>query len=187
MRLSALLLAIFLVPAASLASGATRVIHFGPFGSHGGMRLDYRASSTLHGYCWTESIASARSDAWRCMVGNRIFDPCFTNPSHSRVACADDAFSRSVTLVVLDRPLPRRGPNQSPPLPWALRLANGTRCQVATGATGIVGGMRLNYACSSRGWVLGDIDRSQEPWRVYYSAKADGSHSRKISVKEAVI
>ena len=30
------------------------------------------------GRCWTNSLAVWRDDAWRCIVGNEIYDPCFS-------------------------------------------------------------------------------------------------------------
>jgi hypothetical protein len=71
--------------------------------------------------------------------------------------------------------------------PWALVLANGARCQMVTGATGAVAGMRLNYGCSSKGWVLGTVDRSAEPWIVFYSANPDGADYTKVAVREAIL
>ncbi len=121
------------------------------------------------------------------MVSNSIYDPCFSNAALSSVACANDAFAKSIVLIVLDKPIPTHERNQGKPSPWALLLANGARCFLATGATGEVAGMRLNYECSSNGWVLGTPDQSKRPWQVFYSAKSDGTHSTRVSVRQAIL
>jgi hypothetical protein len=66
-----------LVPLAASAAGAgstlekkTEVTVFRPPVPSGPSRS---------GECWTESIAVSRSGAWRCMVGNEIYDPCFSS------------------------------------------------------------------------------------------------------------
>jgi hypothetical protein len=57
--------------------------------------------------------------------------------------------------------------------PWALELANGLRCLDAEGATFEIAGERASYGCEAPGshrrqqeWVLGQPDRSAEPWVV---------------------
>ena len=55
-------------------------------------------------------------------------------------------------------------------LPWSLDLVNGARCAVLTGATAEFAGMRVSYGCTNRGSVIGEVDRSQLRWRVFYQA-----------------
>lgn len=170
----------------ALGAAATKVVMYAPFGSSG-LHPGYTVSSKMHGACWTGSIASQRPDAWRCMVSNSIYDPCFSNAGLSSVACPPDAFSKRVVLIILDKPLPVKERNKGGSSPWALWLSNGARCYMATGATGAVAGMRLNYDCSSKGWILGDVDRSKRPWQVFYSARSDGKQYKRISVRVAVL
>jgi hypothetical protein len=170
----------------ALGAQATKVVMYAPFGSSG-LHPGYTVTSKVHGECWTGSIASQRPDAWRCMVSNSIYDPCFSNAALSSVACPSDAFSKNVVLIALDKPIPVHDRNTGKPSPWALLLNNGARCYMATGATGEVAGMRLNYECSSKGWILGDPDKSKRPWQVFYSARADGTHYQRVSVRQAVL
>lgn len=170
----------------ALGAQLTKVVMYAPFGS-GGLHSGYTVTSKLHGACWTGSIASQRPDAWRCMVSNSIYDPCFSNAALSSAACPTDAFSKSVVLIVLDKPIPVKERNTGGSSPWALMLSNGARCYMATGATGAVAGMRLNYECSSRGWILGNPDKSKRPWQVFYSARPDGTHYGRVSVRVAVL
>ena len=171
----------------ALGAPSTKVVMYAPFGS-GGLHPGYTVASKVHGACWTGSIASQRPDAWRCMVSNSIYDPCFSNAALSSVACPSDAFSKSVVLIVLDKPIPVKERNEGGAAsPWAVLLSNGARCYMATGATGEVAGMRLNYECSSKGWVLGNPDKSKRPWQVFYSARSDGTQYKRVSVRVAVL
>ena len=109
------------------------------------------------GYCWTESLASGQADAWRCMVENRIYDPCFSIQGESgAVACgASPSGDPYAFRLRLTQPLPER---KSPAIdrPWMIELADGVTCGFLTGATTGVGGERVNYGCTD-GWsILGD-------------------------------
>lgn len=106
---------------------------------------DSTATATASGGCFAGSIASERDDAYRCSVGNAIFDPCFLDGSQS-VFCPTDLPPTSGILVTLTGPLPATGsaaPGQAPA--WAFQLANGATCQVVTGAG--IGG--FPFECSS--------------------------------------
>jgi hypothetical protein len=100
-----------------------------------------RVTATLRGNCWTQSIAVARTDAYRCMVGNDIYDPCFAEGPR-RVACPSDlATNRGIVIVVASL-----SPNTfSQRTAWAMRLGNGAICEVTTG-TGIAG---YPFGCTS--------------------------------------
>jgi len=66
---------------------------------------------------------------------------------------------------------PRKEASRDTTLPWALELANGQRCMMFTGATAPVAGMRINYGCPGGFQVVGDIDRSQPAWRVFFQGE----------------
>ena len=115
---------------------------------------NFAATSTVQGNCWTSSIASARSDAYRCMAGNYIYDPCFVYGSNS-VACPTVGTGiEQGTVIDLTQPLPQAGsdaPGAAPP--FALELANGDACNIETGA-GIANfpfmcGSKVSLACES--------------------------------------
>jgi hypothetical protein len=55
-------------------------------------------------------------------------------------------------------------------IPWALELANGSRCGLLTGATAVLAGQRINYGCDDGGLVIGEVDRSAAMWTVAYLA-----------------
>jgi hypothetical protein len=110
-----------LTAAAAAGVSPTRISTYHPTGLRG---------STLHGSCWTSSNAVSRSDAYRCMVGNNIYDPCFRLGSN-RVGCPSDlAANRGVFIDVPNFP---SNPAQTPSA-WAMELSNGLSCSVITGA-----------------------------------------------------
>lgn len=92
-----------------------------------GMHVSARQS----GHCWTASIASQRSDAYRCMAGNAIHDPCFTISPHE-VACPTDVADNRGIALELTRPLP---PPTSTRNVWQMLLSSGARCNIGTGTT----------------------------------------------------
>jgi hypothetical protein len=103
------------------------------------------------GHCWTDSIAVDRADAWRCMVDNSIYDPCFSNPKLKKaVVCDADPSQNKLGFVLnLTKPLPKRDSKPLPDkLPWLLKLADGSTCEVSTGTTAFVDGVTIPYGCS---------------------------------------
>ncbi len=114
------------------------------------------------GNCWTSSLAVWRADAWRCMVGNELYDPCFS--SGENVICnADPQTPTSGFALTLTEPLPApEVPQDTAGHAWLIELADGTVCGYATGATGGVGDERFNYLCPSpdpgqQVVILGDL------------------------------
>lgn len=97
-------------------------------------------------------------------------DPCFARTPQTRiVACAASPFSKRVTLLSLKKQLRDADSATTRWLqpkgePWGLQLTNGDTCTFATGATDVVAGERLNYACSRDGWIIGAPDRSMANW-----------------------
>jgi hypothetical protein len=103
------------------------------------------------GECWTDSIAVSRPGGWRCMVGNEIYDPCFSSAGlTSAVVCdANPAKGSPGFVLKLTKPLPKPS-SQRPayPRPWLLKLADGTTCEIETGTTALVSGLEVPYDCS---------------------------------------
>ncbi|GHO49569.1 hypothetical protein [Ktedonospora formicarum] len=138
--------------AARVVEGATQVIQFHP---------DANVNQSASGNCWVNSLATARVDAWRCALGNEIYDPCFdkvdARPTGDVVVCdANPATGRKGIQVHLTQPLPQAIPEKGQATrAWLLLLSNGAYCAFLTGATGEVGGMRINYGCSDSSTVVG--------------------------------
>ncbi len=128
---------------ASTTAAPTKVIVYYPLDPGGDAR---------DGSCWTNSIAVLSRDAWRCNVGNQILDPCF-DLGNGRVVCTPNPLTgQKGVLVKLSDPLP--DPNlivDRSSNPWLIELEDGSVCNLATGATGVVDGKRISYLCSASG------------------------------------
>lgn len=151
------------------AATKTRVEVFSPW-SGGTLRAGYTVvRKAKGGPCWENSLSTDRPDAWRCFIGNDIYDPCFSGTSRSDVACLDDAFAHRVFLLHLSKPLvaeknPTTQMLQPSGQPWALRLSNGDQCGFMTGATTVLNGDRMNYGCKSGNTIFGFPNRSSALW-----------------------
>jgi hypothetical protein len=141
---TALLLVLALLAVASFAEDVheTKVTVFTPAVPVGRSR---------RGECWTDSIAVVRRGAYRCMLGNEIYDPCFTNLNLSdAVICgANPATGSKGFILNLTKPLPKPPAHESDqPRPWLIKLADGTTCEIQTGTIAFVAGLELPYGCS---------------------------------------
>jgi hypothetical protein len=140
--------------------------HLPVFTSSGKLSPQFHVGSRGTGYCFTASLATGASDAYRCIEGNLIHDPCFA-PRHpdGTVACFLDPW-HPVTLLRLDRPLPHHGPEPAGALPWAIETTDGRRCVFLTGATAPMGGERINYGCINGSFLIGDPSRRTPLWTI---------------------
>ena len=57
-------------------------------------------SYVVEGSCWTGSVAALRADAWRCMVGNAIYDPCFGPQDAAAVICVRSPLDESENVQI---------------------------------------------------------------------------------------
>ena len=148
-----------------------------PFGPNG-LSIGMAVTEKVSGKCFAASLASSsRPDAWRCSSGNGLLDPCYQRimGDEKQLACpVGGPWPANVVLLTLNQPLPsepRKEVSRADVLPWALELANGQRCTLFTGATAPVAGMRINYGCPGGFQVVGDIDRSQPVWKVFFQGE----------------
>lgn len=150
----------------------TQSLVFAPWISLTRVAPDIHVAARVTGSCWTSSIASGRPDAYRCMGGNLILDPCFANPmapftagSHW-VACPFPA-PNSITLIHFRGQLPSSvsasGPTDNA---WLIILGDGERCPLITGGTFSPGGLRLNYQCHSGG-LYGEPQENSPTWTIF--------------------
>lgn len=156
------------------ASGFWRTQHTGHlpvFTSSGTLSPRFRVASTGVGYCWTDSLSTRAADAYRCMQGNVIHDPCFAATPHAdTVACFIDPW-HPVTLLHLSKKLPRHSRVTGPTLPWAIETTDGRRCTFLTGATAAMGGERINYGCTDGSFLLGAPDEHRPVWTIRSAVK----------------
>ena len=123
------------------------------------------------GSCWTNSIAEPfRADAWRCIVGNGISDPCFTTAQKGFVFCQENPLKPDSVLIKLTKPLPAAS---LPPVlqdnwAWFLTLKDGIFCAPFTGTRPFFGtgpsAQIAYYGCNSndknqRIYLLGDLTK----------------------------
>ena len=85
------------------------------------------------------------------MVGNEIYDPCFSNSGLTgAVICdANPAKGTSGFILKLTKPLPE--PSSGAPVhprPWLVKLADGSTCEIQTGTIAFVAGLDVPYGCS---------------------------------------
>jgi hypothetical protein len=184
--LAPMLVAIGLLILPGAAVGSTRVIRYDPFTSEGDVAPKY-TTSTRGGDCWTTSSVAARPDAWRCMTGNRIYDPCFESPVYDLAVCPGAPWEERV--VVLD-PVTFEGPpsDYAYSLPWAVRLTSGKGCVFVSGATVLVRGRPLRYVCgrSGRGpFLFGAPDRRKATWKMWYAKSAQGRGWKRVKIARA--
>ena len=101
----------------------TRTIVYSP--------VHMKVVDTLNGSCWEPSIAVERRDAFRCMSGNRIFDPCFAHGT-GEVYCPEELIENRGAAIKLTKPLPQANTSVSDQA-WAMQLQSGEFCKVGTG------------------------------------------------------
>jgi hypothetical protein len=185
------LLAASLSAASGTAGGGalgTSIHLYAPF--NGGVIANgIKVEKNARGYCWTSSIADARQNAFRCFVGNYIHDPCFANQTGSStfVLCPLYLPTSKVLRINLTKHLPtnpaRPDPTRYPP--WAVQLEDGRWCELFTGATGDVAGMRIAYGCTGGGVLLGSPRRSTATWSIFYAQSATSRQFRTVGIRAA--
>ena len=133
-------------------------------------------SEKRDGSCWTNSNIVQRSDVWRCMIGNEIFDPCYTARDKTTIICdaLPEIENPTGFVLKLTKPLPipdvSKGPFSSASM---IELEDGTICNFISGASGATDGVRIeriNYSCriSSKNVVIfADV----QPGRVWIAER----------------
>jgi hypothetical protein len=156
-------LALLVSPVRAQAAG-TEVIYFTP--------PKPLPAQTKSGYCWVHSIAAwAREDAFRCMAGNTIYDPCFATDKPDRVLCdVKPATGAAGFQLKLTRPLPPMDnpPAPAKPSPWLIQLADGSYCSAFTGTLPQVNGEPARYGCqggkTEQILLVGELNRGAKTW-----------------------
>jgi len=116
--------------------------------------------------CWTASISSIRSDAYRCSVDNGIHDPCFIDPFHESedaVICPSNPYDKDayIGLAKIEKRNELNDKNYES-YPWYIELQDGSGCHFMTGATTTMADMRMDYGCDSDSFLLLPIERTDQ-------------------------
>jgi hypothetical protein len=153
--------------------------------------------------CFTGSAGTLDPNAWRCIAGHQILDPCwykpFSAPDNNNLACVSSPWDRNV--VILETPEWGGTPAGQRPTnkltrPWAIEIRNPVRhkqtlhCVWVQGtAVQEINGMRLDWACYTddqspthvAGYALGLLNRSH-PLNTVPFAPAGSSEVRDADV-----
>jgi hypothetical protein len=178
--------------ASTVASAApkTSARLYQPWRSSGSPSIHVR--KTVNGYCWTNSIATDRIDAWRCFGGGSyIYDPCFSSGSmRGVVLCPTVWWKGSGIQIKLTKSLPKpfgKLPRPSTRLrPWAIETFSGLHCQANTGAGTVKDGLDSSYFCILSDQVLwGGASRKTQPWTIYVAPPSAPSLTRRANIRIA--
>jgi hypothetical protein len=156
-------------PAAQAGAVRTKTHIYEAFTATG--KAAIHITKTMDGSCYIGSFAAARDDAWRCLSGNDLYDPCFSSDrAKGIVLCVVAPWQRSGVKIKLTKPLPKpyAGKPSTSGLPWGIETTAGLKCVFATGGTTAIGGVRANYGCAtSKEWLWGSPSRKLQPWTIY--------------------
>ena len=180
---AAVLAAATLILSGASAEAQTEVLHYTPFNAAGKVRDELSVKEKKRkGDCYTNSFNVHRRNVFRCIAGNRLFDPCFRSPiKRRRVVCADTPWQ--VRVFAFRGKLPNKQHVFDGP-PWALVL-EGLQCTFLAGATGGSPHGRLNYACGEQAFAFGDPLVDQPTWRIWLGSQPDGSDSTLVEILQA--
>ena len=124
---------------------------------------------TQSGSCFSSAIGLGRSDAYRCTVGNQIYDPCFVVDDTPTVVCgANPATGETGFVLDLTEPLPAPETGNLAQ-PWLIKLADGQVCGLMTGTVVGVGDRIAPYGCPDRSYLFEDIQKGE----VWLAEKAN--------------
>jgi hypothetical protein len=155
---------------AASASSSTAVSLYHAFTASGAIVPRVRV---LSGECDGPSGATQRDDAWRCISGNGLYDPCFSSTHAAGVVICPLPWEAVAVELRLTTPLESkvRGPAR-PSLelqPWAIETDTGAKCVVNSGMGTVIDNKRNNYYCGvgSHATVLwGYPNQNHEPWTM---------------------
>jgi len=160
--------------------------------------IDFQVPSVLpddsvEGKCFASSVAQPyRNDAFRCLVKNSIYDPCFATAQEGIVFCQTNPFEGNAFLIKLTEKLPaiENLQNSGENWGWFVELSDGTYCSPFTGTRPVVDDNIAFYGCqsddSSKIIVLfGDLI-SGTTWRANKAVLTRSDSSWQIDSVEAV-
>lgn len=175
---------------AGAASAATKVTKYSPFAADGGLRKGLTSTRAFGGTCSTGSFIVSGASAYRCFSGDVIRDPCYldkaaSNADRSVVVCVESPWATAaVRLRVAGRLRHVYAAKPGGP-PWAVRLASRSRCLWIAGASALIGGRRISYACGSGNLLLGAPDRGRATWQIQQVTGPTDRAPRRVAVAQA--
>jgi hypothetical protein len=167
-----------LTAAAASTAAPTRVVVLEPWNGTA-PAAGVTVSGTAAGHCFSSSIATTRPDAYRCLTGNLLYDPCFApphSPGAGQVLCLEGAPVSRFLRLRLTGPLPTAGTGTPVSPPFGLALTDGRLCLRNTGTEGQPSGPPLTYTCP-RGDLFGFADTGTPRWTIRYAPVGGGALS----------
>jgi hypothetical protein len=154
----------------------TSVVHLRPVDKHGHALPGYTITKQRrHAECHAGS--SVTRSAYRCFAGNAVLDPCWAQKPKQFAVCLSVPWSFNLVQLKVSKGYSGKVPNHAASLPWGVQLGNGVQCAFADGATGAVGGNRINYFCHRAKYVLiGKINKSGKVWHARKAKPTGGGH-----------
>jgi len=154
----------------------------------GALRPGLVATPAFGGDCFTGSFAV--HDAYRCIDGNVLRDPCFADPTRDdAVLWVRDPFSRGVVRLRVSGNLDRSGSAPSSLVGrcgW--RTASGALSSPGGATSADSAGRRANYGWSGRQTILwGNPIRRGPTWRIRLSHSFTPSRERLAAIRTAYI
>jgi basic membrane protein A len=121
-------------------------------------------TDTQSGSCFAGAIGLGRDDAYRCTVGNQIYDPCFVVDDIPTVVCgANPATGETGFMLDLTEPLPAPEPGNLAQ-PWLIELADGQVCGLMTGTVVGVDDRIAPYGCPDGSYLFQDFQQEGDVW-----------------------
>lgn len=173
---------------AAVAGTHTTATVYDAFSYHGVVVPQVQSVS---GFCWTNSAVTERNDAWRCAVGNSIYDPCFSSEFAYGVVVCVTPWNDTGIEIQLTKPLPKAAGHLAPSLklqPWAIQTASGADCVLSSVAgPRPIHGRHLNYFCGTNFKVglWGFPDRSSQPWTIFSAPQSATVLSHRVAIRRA--
>jgi hypothetical protein len=177
-----------LCSSAALAGTHTTATVYSAFSYHG---VVVPSVQTVSGFCWGSSAVTERNDAWRCLVGNNIYDPCFSSEFAFGVVVCPIPWNDSGIEIQLTKPLPTASGHLAPSLklqPWAIQTASGADCVLASVAgPRPIHGRHLNYFCGTNFKVglWGFPDRRGQPWTIFSAPQSARVLTHRVAIRRA--
>jgi hypothetical protein len=166
-------------PSAVAGAAPTAVVHLRPIDRHGRELSGYTITKQRkHAHCVAGSQATGT--AYRCFSGNRILDPCWVQKPKRFAVCLAEPWSFRLIQLKVTGGYHGKLPKRHAALPWGVQLADGEQCLIAQGASGAVGGKRINYFCAhTKNALYGKVDTRHHAWRVHKATPTGGGRYRK--------
>ena len=164
---------------ASAAPAPTALEHWTAFQGgrpDAGIHVDQRGS----GVCTEASAADPRADAWRCLDGTQVEDPCFSDGAAFVLCPFGTPDSRDALELRLTRPLPAtRGK------PWVIVTTGGDYCYRVPAPEPTEVGRRVTYVCAGSAFLAGSPDRADRVWTIALIPNAGAKRYVAASIAEA--